>query len=133
MLGINVSRHTEIVPKKYSEVRKTPRYGQTRASNYDFRQNIFVGINVSRQTEIVLKKYAPGRKDLRYRKKRASNYDFRQIFLLGINVSRHTETVPKNVISGSKNPQEQSKPRYIIVMISVKILSWASTSRGTPK
>ena len=104
--------HTEIVPENVLSGSKNLRYSQNRATNYDFRQNLFVGINVLRHTEIVLKTYAPSRETPRYRQNRASDYDIRQNLLLGINVLWHTEAVPKNVLSGSKNRQVQSKPRF---------------------
>ena len=112
LMGISVSRYSEIVPRNLPDRSKNPRYSQNRATNYDFRQNLPLGINMPRNTEKSPKTYSAGRKTPRCIQNRATDYDIGRNLLLGINVPSRTETVPRIVISGSKNSQVQSKQSY---------------------
>ena len=60
LLGISVSRYTEIVLKNVLIKSKTPRYSQNRATDYDLRQKFLLGIGVSRHTELVPKNVLSG-------------------------------------------------------------------------
>ena len=103
------TRTSKLSPQTYSEARKTTRYTQIGATDYDLGRNRLLGINVSSHVspEKSAKIYSAGRKNPRYSQNRARNYNLRQNLLLGINVSRYTETVYKNVLSGSKTVQLQ--------------------------
>ena len=106
----------------YSAGRKTSRYTQICATDYDLRRNRLLSINVSRYTEIVLKNVSASRKTPRYPQIRATDYNLRRNRLLGINVSPYTEIVLKNVLSGSKNLHVHSNSRESCLLgISVSL------------
>ena len=62
--------------KMYSAGRKTSRYSQNRATNYDLRRNGLLGINVSRYTEIVFEKVLSGSTTPRYSQIRVEVIDW---------------------------------------------------------
>ena len=122
VMGIIVSRHTEIVPK---DVLTWPKNPGTVKTKYKLRKNVFSGSKspqVHSKTSCILWfaiKLSSGhqrveahrnspRNDLRgsnnpqVHSNRATNHDFRQNLLLGTSVSTHTEIVAKNVLGRSK-------------------------------
>ena len=98
-------------PKTYSATRKTPRYRQNRATNYDFRQNHFLGIDVSTQTEIVPKKVLRGSKNPQVRSKPSLKLWFLSKSPGHQHVEAHRNSSWKRTQRVEKTPI-RSKPSY---------------------
>ena len=108
LLGINVSRYTEIVPKNVLSGSKNPQVQSKPSYKLWLPSKSSPGHQRVEAHRNSPENVLGGSKDPQVHSKLSYKLWFAKKLLLGISVS--TEIVPKNVLIGSKNPQVQSKP-----------------------
>ena len=118
--------------KTCSTGRKTPRYSQNRAINYDLRQNHLLGFNVSRYTETVLGNVLRRSKNPQVQSKPRYKLWFATKSSPGHKRVDGYRNTPKNVLRRSiKLPGTVT---FVLqAMICDEIVSWASSCRSTLK
>ena len=99
-------------PKTYSDGRKTPRYSQNWATDYDQGRNCLLGINMSRYTEIVPKKVLSGSSHPQEHSKPNYRLWWRTKSSPELQRVDIHKIVRKNVHSRSRNTQVYSNPSY---------------------